>query len=126
MTAIEVIALIIVAVSILKLIVLAVNPRAWFNTAGKIVSSGMFSRIGLLVLLGIVLWYLLQYLSIVEIYAASAFTIIFFWLSMAPYKQKIYDAVMGEMSTGNIWKRSGLIIVVWLVLTIWVAKEIFA
>jgi hypothetical protein len=126
MTAIEIIALIIVAVSIVKLIVLAVNPRAWFNTAGRIVSSGWFSRIGLLVLLGIVLWYLLQYLSIVEIYAASAFTIIFFWLSLAPYKQKIYDAVMGEMNTGNIWKRSGLIIVVWLALTLWVLKEILA
>jgi hypothetical protein len=126
MTAIETIALVIVAVSILKLIVLAINPRAWFNTAGKLVSSGWFSRIVLLVLLAIVLKYLLQYLSIVEIYAASAFTIIFFWLSMAPYKQKIYDAVMGEMHTKNIWRRSWLIIVIWLALTLWVVKEIFA
>lgn len=125
MTAIEIIALVIVAVSIVKLIVLAINPRAWFNTAGKIVGSGWSSRIVLLILLAVVLKYLLEYLSIVEIYAASAFTIIFFWLSMAPYKEKLFEAVTGEMNMGNIWKRGWLIIVIWLALTLWVAKEIF-
>lgn len=126
MTPIETIALVIAAISIIKLIVLMVNPRAWFNVAGKIVASGTMSRIVLLILFAIVLKYLLVEMTIVEIYAASAFTIIVFWLSLAPFRKKIYDAVMDEMTTKSIWKKSWLILFIWLGLTAWVLKDIFA
>ncbi len=126
MTAIETIALVLVIVSALKIIFLLVRPSAWFNTVGKLwAKPGIFTAVSL-VLGVIVLRYLLVELTIVQVFAVFAFTALFYWVALAPYRQELYDMARRKMENGSIIKTNWLATIIWIVLAVWVLKEIFA
>ena len=126
MSAIETIALVLVIVSVIKLFFLMVSPRSWFNTVGKLfLHPGIFTTIAL-ILGAVVLKYLLIELTIVQIFAVMAFFAPLMWFTISPYRKDLYDMVTRELSSGGILKRNWLGVVIWILLVIWVLKELFA
>ncbi|OHB09724.1 MAG: hypothetical protein A3H60_02435 [Candidatus Zambryskibacteria bacterium RIFCSPLOWO2_02_FULL_44_12b] len=125
MTAIENIALVLVVVSALKIFFLLVKPSAWFNTVGKLWMKPGIATVVSLILGAIVLRYLLVELTIVQIFAVFAFTAMFFWFSLAPYRKDFYDLAVRDISVGGIWKKNWPATLIWIILMIWVIKEIF-
>lgn len=129
MTAIEVIALILIVISVIKLIVIAVNPKAWYGPANPLVkafSNNASAIVFSLVIGAVVLFYLLTELSIVQIFAATAFAFAFLMLMLAPYMKEIMETVVGDAETGkHFLTKHWLSIVIWIVLIVWVVWEIF-
>src|SRR3989344_5872721 len=126
MSAIETIALVLVIVSVIKLFFLMVSPRSWFNAVGKLfLHPGIFTAIAL-ILGAVVLKYLLVELTIVQIFAVMAFFAPLMWLTMSPYRKNLYDMATRELSSGGILKKNWFGVVIWILLVIWVLKELYA
>ena len=68
MTPIEIIALIFVVFGLIKLLVIAVNPKAWAKVPQKMAAQPVLLTVVSLVLAGVVLYYLRAELSIVQIF----------------------------------------------------------
>ncbi len=128
MTAIEIIVLIFIAISVIKLIMLAISPASWYGRKNPLI--GLFSNknkatLVSLILGGIILFYLLQELSIVQIFAASIFGWMIIMFSMAPFSERLFEWVKGIAGEPRFFSKNILSIVVWIFLIIWVLKEIF-
>src|SRR3989344_4650264 len=112
MSAIETIALILVIVSAIKIVFLRMKPGV--------------ATVVALVLGGLVLKYLLIELTIVQIFAVMAFFAPLMWLTMSPYRKNLYDMATRELSSGGILKKNWFGVVIWILLVIWVLKELYA
>lgn len=124
MTPVEIIALIIVVIGVVKLITIMINPHAWLNFAGKLWASPTMLRIIALILGGVILYYLLAELTIVQVFASTAFATMLLWLGFAPYKKELFEMISHDREQ-NILRKNWLLTVVWLVLALWVLKDIF-
>ncbi len=129
MTAVEIIALIFVALSVIKLVVLSISPRAWYGPANPIIRL-VWNRISAtvlsLVLGGLVLFYLLAEISIVQIFASMVFTFLLVILIMAPDIKKIFDVLIRHLEREKrLWTRYWFPLLVWIALMVWVVWEIF-
>ena len=126
MTPIETFALILIIASAVKLVVVIINPKSWLNMVKNIWINITLATIISLVLASIVLYYLLQELTIVQILATTLFVALLIAAGMAVYANelmKIFDKALKDKS---LIKKSWLYILVWLVLLIWGLKELFA
>lgn len=126
MSAIEIIALVLVIISAIKIAFLLINPKAWFHSVGKFWMKPGVATIFALVVGGVVLKYLLDELTIVQIFAVMALHSLLFWIMLAPYKKDWYDMATRELSSGKLMKKNALGLLIWIVLALWVLKTIFA
>ncbi len=125
MDALEIIALLLVILFLVKLVVVSRNPRAWLRFWKKRYSHRAAATVVALVLAGVVLYYLLMELTIVQIMAVAAFMALLFLIGFLPYMKDMFELGDRWMKEGNILWRSWLIILIWLVLSLWVLWEIF-
>ena len=129
MTAIEIIALTLVGFSVIKLVVLAIKPGAWYGSGNPLVKmwSNTASAIVLPIALGaIVLRHLLVELTMVQIFAATAFAFLFLMISLAPYTKRIIGMVQEDIAADDHFLRKHwLSTLLWMVLLVWVIWEIF-
>lgn len=123
MSSVEIIALALVAIGVIKLAVILVNPHAWFNMAKKITANTTVFRIAALALGAVVLYYLLTELTIVQIFASSAFMMALAWIGFSPYKKELMEFVNHHQD--GVLKKNWLLSVIWLALSFWVVKAIF-
>ncbi len=130
MTPIETIALILALVSVIKLLTLIASPSSWYSNKNPLVSILTGRTVGpivSLILAAVVLKYLLQEVSIVQIFAVTAFIALLLMVSIAPYSRSLMNWLRDEASrNGNVLRSSWLAVLVWVVLIIWVIKDIFA
>jgi len=123
-TPLETIALVLIVIILVKLIIVIVNRNAWLKFTHKIYNKPIPTTI-LLAALGIlVLYYLVQELSIVQIMAVLAFSSLIFALGFLQYPKEMH-----KLSTKLLKKKfsPGIIvyILIWLALIAWAAIEIF-
>jgi hypothetical protein len=124
LTPIEWIVTIFAVLGLIKIIVILVNKEGWWP-----VVKGAWSRPGLtgavsLILAAIVLWYLLQELTIVQILAAMAFTALLMVFAFIQYSDELLalaKKILKKKFSGWLW----LYIVIWVVLLLWALYEIF-
>jgi len=125
-TSVEIIALIVIIASAIKMITLLVKPTAWMNFAKGIYNKPKVVKIFGLILAAIVLYYLNGAgITIVQILAVTAFVALLLMIGLAnevPYFIKKYEAMIKK---GTIWKDYWLYSLVWVVLIAWGAKELF-
>lgn len=125
MTPVEIIALVLVIVGVIKVIVLMIKPSAWLGTFGKMwVNTPAFLVVAVILAL-VVLRYLLTELTIVQIFAVFAFMAPFYWIALAPYRREIYEMVSRDTSTKTLFQKSWFTMLIWVVLSVWVLMEIF-
>lgn len=129
MTAIEIIALIVVVLSLVKIVALALAPQAWNSKKNPLMAlfwgSGTLSYVAPLMLAGVVLYYLLAYFSITEIFAASMFSWAFFILVFAPYRSSLMRMMDEIVAEGDFIKKNWVTITAWLLLVAWVLCDMF-
>ena len=125
MTAVETIALILVVVGLIKLVVLMINPSAWFGLAKGLTRNTAAFRLVALVLGAVILRYLLTELTIVQIFASSAFMATLMWIGFAPYKKELME-MMARNYGENALRKNWLLTIIWLAISLWVLKDIFA
>ncbi|MBT4604841.1 hypothetical protein HOC01_04330 [archaeon] len=121
---IEWIVLAFVVLGLIKTIVVLRDPKKWMGIVEKMFSKPKVLMVVSYVLAALMLWYLLGWMSIVEIFGAMVFLSL---LIMAMYAQ--FPDVIVSM-TKKVLKEKGLVgrlwfpIVVWLGLMLWAALAI--
>lgn len=125
MTPIEIFALIVVILGVIKLIVIAINANSWTSVVRFIFAKPMLTGIVSLVLAAVVLYYLLAEISIVYIFGVMLFFMFIMLASYAVFSKELINMLNSLMKQGNIMKRVWLIIVIWIALIIWVLYALF-
>ncbi len=120
-TPIEIIAMIFLALGVIKMFYLLINPKAWMNFAKNMYSKPKSLKFISLILAAIVFYYLIQVFNIVEIFAVMAFLGLLIVFGMADH--------VGKMLKGfkikNMWKDYWLYTLIWIVLMAWAIKDLF-
>jgi len=126
MTPIEVIALIVALGAIIKILVILVNKSKWVGVVDKTYgkNSGLMSIV-FIILAIVVFYYLIQVMTIVQIFAAMAFCGLLAGIAITAYPQDI-TAFAKRILKGKMSPLLWLVTIVWLVLSVWVLLELFA
>jgi len=124
LTSIEIIATAFVVLFLIKFLFLLFNKSAWMKFAKSIYNgSDTINWIfGILAL--IVLYYLLQTMTIVQVFAAATFVTLLMGMAFAAYGKefmKIGEKMLKNPFPTSIW----INMIIWLILSIWVLYVIF-
>ena len=120
----EILALILIAIAVIKLIVFVVNPQWWYAFIGKIYKFPLFTSLTSFVLAMVVLYYLIQSgVTIVEILAVSLFIALLIAIGFAKYSDRLISWIKGQ-DIVFVLKEVWLYTLVWLLLLAWGAGEI--
>ena len=125
MTPLEIIAVIMVVLIAIKFLVLAVKPRAWMKVCDAIYGNPKATTWVGLILGAVILYYLLQELTIVQIFATLAFLSALMMIGIANFSKDLNEFAKKILARKNIMKKTWLAWVIWLVLMAWALKEIF-
>ncbi len=120
-TAIEIFALILAVIVLLKLIVLLIKPDMLFKFSKKLFKQVKLFQVLILIVGAVVLYYLLQTLTIVQIFAVTFFVGSLYALLLAAYAEKL----MKLFKPKTIVKDNWLTFLIWTILSLWVLKELF-
>jgi len=125
LTPVEFIAALLAFVTLIKLVVITVNKKAWYNkVAAPIYGNAKSSSKVFLVLAAIIFYYLIQELSIVQIYASLAFTSMIMGAGLMMYSKDVLQMAKKALSRkfdGMTW----LYIIIFAILSIWVLNSLF-
>jgi len=125
-SAINIIALVLIVVSAIKIVVILVKPGAWVNVVKKIWSSPMMMSGISLILGAIVLYYLIQSgLTIVQIMAVTAFVALLMAVGIGMYANEVVGMAK-KLLNRKMLKRMWLYIIIWIALLVWTAYALFA
>jgi len=125
MTTIEIFALIVVIVAAIKMIFALTSPKSWLNFTGKVWKFPTLMMWASLILAAIVLYYILQTLTIIDIFAVMLFIALLSATTMAVYARDFLSIIPKIVKDKKFLKKAWLPILIWLVLIIWAAKELF-
>jgi len=126
MTPIEIIALIVIAISIIKILVILVKPVSWAKLVKKLYVSPALAMIVCLILAAVVLYYLdAAGITIVQIFAVMAFLALVMGLTLAAYFKQA-ESLMQKILKSGIVKKAWLAMIVWIVLIVWALYVMFA
>jgi hypothetical protein len=124
MTPIEIIATILIIASAIKIVVILIKPSSWANMIKKVWINPMIMSGISLVLAAVVLYYLLQEVTIVQILAVTAFIGLFMAVGIGMYAKEVIS-MANKMLKKGIMKKAWLYTILWIVLLAWGAKELF-
>ena len=125
MNPLEIIALILIAAVVIKLIVVSISPMSWKPVVKSIYGRPVVTKVVALVLAAAVLYYLLQELTIVQVFASMAFMIALMLVQFSSLGVEIGHMADKFLSDRSIMKKLWLTLTLWLVLMGWVLYEIF-
>jgi len=118
----EILATIIIAVSLIKIVVLLVNPKIWLTFSKRIYRRPHITKVVSLILAAIVLYYLvISGISIVEVLAVSLFVSLMLAAGLSDYGEDIINKIRRKDILKDFW----LYTLAWLVLIVWGIKKIF-
>ncbi len=126
MTPIEIFALIVAVIAIVKVVVLLVNPKSWMKFAKAIYAQPAASMIVSLLLAAVVLYYLLTELTIVQIFAAVLFTMLLALSSFSAFPKELLEMANKLLEDKSIMKKAWLPTIVWVALIVWVLYALVA
>ena len=119
----EILALILIVVSVAKLIIFLLNPNYLYNFIGGIYSKPAVASIIAFVLAMIVLYFLLKSgVTIIEILAVCLFIALVIGIGLAKYADKLIVWIK-EQDIVFVLKEVWLYTLVWLLLLAWGAGE---
>ncbi len=125
MQPLEIIALVLVIITFLKLLIISVKQRAWYKFTKAIYSRPAALRWISLILAVIVGYYVIQELSITQIWAVIAFVVLLMTIGVAEYSTEMLELAEKIFRKKNVLKRARLAVAIWVVLGLWLLKELF-
>ena len=121
---IETLAIIIIAISVIKLIIFTINSQWWYSSVEKLYVKPKVLSVVALLLAGVVLYLLINAgVTIVEILAVCLFIALIMLIGFAHYGEGIL-AWAKEQDVVHIAKQLWLYLLVWMLLLAWGAGEI--
>ena len=122
----EILAAILILVSLVKITMLLVNPRAWVSFIKRFYADTRVTSGVSLTLAGIVLYLLIRSgLDIVQILAVCLFLFLLILVAVAPYVSRLY-AWVETQDIGQMLKEQWLYVSVWIALLLWGAYTLLA
>jgi len=128
LSSIEILALIVVVIAVIKLVVVLIKPKAWYNGVIRpIYSVPTLTTIVAFILAVVVLTYLISQLTMTQIFASMLFVILLMVMSFATFSKEVLAMAQKLYKEGvtSILRRAWFQIIIWLILLIWVVREIF-
>jgi len=125
--AVEWMALILIIVSAVKILVILIKPRAWYDSVVKPVwKNPMITMVVCLILAAVALYYLvLSGITIVQILAVMLFFALFAAIGISIYQKEVLSLADKMLKDKTLVKKSWLYIILWIVLLGWGAKVLF-
>lgn len=123
--AIEIAALVIVVLSLIKVIIVVFNARAWAKVVKFLYGNATMTFIVELILAAVLFYYLIQQLTIVQIMAVIALGALLTGMTFAVYGKETVAWASKLLNTRTLLKRAWLPILIWLALVIWALVELF-
>jgi hypothetical protein len=115
----EVLAAILILVSLAKMTMLLVNPRAWVSFIKRFYADTRVTTGVSLALAGIVLFLLIRSgLDIVQILAVCLFLFLLILVAVAPYVPRLF-AWVETQDIGQMLREQWLYVSVWIALLLW-------
>ena len=127
MTPIEILATIFAIFVLVKLLIIAINPKLWMKVAEAILSNYILTTAVYLILAVIVGYYIFASLNIVQVAAAMLLTSVLMGLGVVPYSKtmlKVAKEMLGTRS--DVFRKAWLAILIWLAIAVWVLYTVFA
>ncbi len=124
MTPIEIMALVIALLSLIKLTTIIIKPKAWAEVVNVVYKNPYITTAASIILASISLFYLLQELTIVQIFASMFFLMFLMLIGFAAFSKETLAFSASLLRQKNILQRSWIPLVVWLGLVVWVLFEI--
>jgi len=122
--AVEIIALVVSIVIIVKLLVILFSPKSWHNLTKSIYKSSIGLFVVELILAVIVFYYLIQSFTIVEIMAVVTFGTLLTGMTFALFAKEARGFVSKLLNKTAV-RRMWLPILIWLALAVWTLVELF-
>jgi len=128
MTPIEIIALIVAVIVPVKLIILMKSQKLWFRkvTSNYWVGSGNITMILSFVVAVVSLFFLLQELTIIQVWATMLFSMALISMALAPFSKYMLEVENKWFSETNTIKKGWLATIVWVAISIWVLISLFS
>jgi hypothetical protein len=121
----EILALILIAITAAKLVVFIINPQAWYGFMKRLYSKPLLASLIAFILAMTVLYFLLvSGVTIVQILAVSLFVSLLIATGLAKYADKLI-LWSKEQDMVFVLKEAWLYALVWLLLLAWGVGEIF-
>ncbi len=125
LTPLEIISLIFAILCLVKLVTIIVNKKIWFdNVANPIYENSNKAQYLFLILAVVVFYFLIQELSIAEIFAVMAFTSFLVGFGFLQYSNEM-RVFLRNIYSKKLNKTQCFQIFIWLILILWVLYEIF-
>ena len=126
MKPVEIMALLVAAAVIVKLVVALINPGSWLkNITTRFFSHPILTILLSTVLAVVALVFLLKELTIVQIFASLLFLMPLIALAFVPFAGDLLDMVSRILSGRNALKKAWLASLIWLILALWVLYALF-
>ena len=126
MTPIEIMALIAAIIVPIKIIMLLRGQKFWFNTVTmRYWGNAIITTILSLIVVIVTLFYLLQELTIVQIWAVTLFAMALISLALAPFSKYMLSVEKKWFTETNVLKTGLVAGIVWTILVIWVLYALF-
>ena len=125
LTPVEVIATVMIVLGLVKLLVVLASKKAWIQNVSRPVfkNRGIAGFIFSLLAL-VIFYYLIQELTIAQILATSLFIGLIYFLSLMHYSKDVLK-MMKRVEKEHFSSGQIILIILWFVLLIWGALEIF-
>lgn len=125
MEPIQIIALSVAILSIIKLLFILTNPKSWFSMVKSIYSNKLLTTIVSTILALVVLNFLIKEITIVQIFAVMAFVMLLFTLTGSSYGKDIISLAEKRYKDKNKIKNAWFPILIWVLLLIWLLFFLF-
>ena len=122
---VEIIALVLLVFAVIKIVILLIKPEAWMDFAKGIWKNKVVTKLVALILAAVVFYYLIQVLTIVQIFAVTAFVALLLAIGLADPIKRIIPVYEKQIKDGTLWKDNWLYTLIWLALMVWVVIELF-
>lgn len=124
METITIFALIIALLALVKILVILIKPKVWTEVVKSVWRAPGFMMVVCLILAAVVLYYLIQDISIVQIMAVFLFVALLGGMTVAVYSKEVVSLAGKMLNDRKFMKKAWLPVIIWLVLILWALKEI--
>jgi len=124
-TPVEIIALVLLIAAVVKMVVLLINNKSYGKFVEVLFKNKVVTQIIFLILAAVVFYYLIQELTIIQIFAVAAFVACLIALGLKEVYKPIISMYKKHIKNGTLWKSYWLYTLIWLALMVWVFLELF-
>ena len=125
MTPIEILATVFAVLILVKVSIFAVRPETWMKVSEAILNKKDWLTVPLLILAGVVGYYVFTSLSVVEVAAVMLFASLLMSLFLLPYYDDVLKVKEFFGRRSEMLRRSWWSLLIWVGIAVWVLYAVF-